>query len=103
MDVDVRALVMSPCSAGAGYVEDAILNINQRSGATSTADALEHVRKVVLEGPGSRLNDPDTATIVFVVTDGKCNNGLVANCPPHPSNQILQTIHGVVFPIKAMR
>jgi len=60
---------------GAGYVENAILNMEQSAGATSTTDAIMHVRENVLTQPGSRLNDPDTATIVFVITDGKCNNG----------------------------
>lgn len=59
--------------SGAGFVEDAILGMKQRSGATATVDAVKHVRDKVLGGPGSRLNDPDTATIVFVITDGKCN------------------------------
>ncbi|XP_067939691.1 cartilage matrix protein-like [Watersipora subatra] len=60
---------------GAGFVEDTIMNLKQRSGATSTSDALKHVREKVLTQAGNRLNDKDTATIVFVVTDGKCNDG----------------------------
>lgn len=56
-------------------MEDAILNMEQSAGATSTTDAIMHVREKVITQPGSRLNDPDTATIVFVITDGKCNNG----------------------------
>ncbi|XP_067939690.1 uncharacterized protein [Watersipora subatra] len=58
---------------GAGFVEDTIMSLKQRSGMTSTADALKHVREKVLTQAGNRLNDKDTATIVFVITDGKCN------------------------------
>lgn len=54
-------------------MEDAILGMKQRSGTTATVDAIKHVKEKVLGGPGSRLNDPDTASIVFVITDGKCN------------------------------
>lgn len=60
-------------------MEEAILNLRQRSGATSTADAIKHVREKVLTQPGNRLNDKDTATIVFVITDGKCNDGYASS------------------------
>lgn len=49
--------------------------MKQRSGSTATTDALRHVREKIISGPGNRLNNADTATIVFVITDGKCNNG----------------------------
>lgn len=74
-------IIYDLCFTGAGYVENAILNMEQSAGATSTTDAIMHVRENVLTQPGSRLNDPDTATIVFVITDGKCNNGSVFTYP----------------------
>jgi len=58
----------------AGAAEEMILNAPQRSGATSTADAIKYVREKIIGKDGSRLNDPDVATVVFVITDGKCND-----------------------------
>ena len=55
------------------------MSLKQRSGGTATADAIKHVREKVLTQPGNRLNDKDTATIVFVVTDGQCNDGYVSH------------------------
>ena len=55
------------------------MSLKQRSGGTATADAIKHVREKVLTQPGNRLNDKDTATIVFVVTDGQCNDGYVCH------------------------
>ena len=58
---------------GSAWLTKKLTDEPQSKGATTTSDALKHVRTAVLQSKEARLSDPETSTHVIVVTDGKCN------------------------------
>ncbi|XP_013404826.1 uncharacterized protein LOC106169765 isoform X3 [Lingula anatina] len=70
------AIPFTESHAGVDQLNRKIIALRHRQGsATATAEALRHTRTNVLGKGVSRLNNPDTATHVFVITDGRCNRG----------------------------
>ncbi|XP_013404799.1 uncharacterized protein LOC106169743 [Lingula anatina] len=70
------AIPFTESHAGVDQLNRKIIALRHRhEAATATAEALRHTRTRVLGQGVSRLNNPDTATHVFVITDGRCNIG----------------------------
>ncbi|XP_013404827.1 uncharacterized protein LOC106169765 isoform X2 [Lingula anatina] len=68
------AIPFTESHAGVDQLNRKIIALRHRQGsATATAEALRHTRTNVLGQGVSRLNNSDTATHVFFITDGRCN------------------------------